>query len=620
VSEAPSGGSSRRCDARVAAEDTAESGARYRQVRRGHVLFRAPSPPTTYGLIIVASAALAALLFYPSVTHFLEGFLLVGILPPIIASALTTPLCAALGGKFEFHRSVFLALTVLLVLIPLAALWRLAYWVDPSVIPDMTYLGIFLAGPAFWFRHASLYGVSRPSHGLMLLPSLLQPVIYLAGFFVIVPPTTLLVGEAAAFLALAFVLAVALIRASDRPIRREFGISGVSLIRPLLDHVGRRDPEATRALEAFFLRGAIPGNITARVIAFSRGGSVKATIALPTVHPGPFAALGASDLPHKLSEKLTASAGTVFVPHTPCDHDLDLPSDEEVDRVAAATRDLLGSLPASGVARGSPLVSPYPGSLARAQLLGDVVLVLVTQAPKPTDDIAFSVADRIVREVAQEGGPRVALVDAHNSYIEGQGDILYGTPTAERLVTDTKAAVKAALAAARDGPIEVGVAVRKGYSIGRDGIGPEGLRALVVRAGGKTTGYVLIDGNNLVIGDRDPIVRSLLERVDVAEVLTTDNHVVHEVDGGINPLGERYPLEAMTRDARAVLEKAFQDLEAVSANFAETKVTGVKILGPGYTARLLTSLGDTLSMFMYMFASTLLLLVTSSLVILLALR
>ncbi|MGD0588629.1 MAG: DUF2070 family protein [Thermoplasmata archaeon] len=604
----------------MAAEPTAETGAGFRQVRRGHVLFRAPSPPVTYALILLASAALAALLWLPDVPRFLEGFLLAGVLPAFIASALTTPLCAALGGKIEFHRSVFLALTVVLVLVPLAALWRLAIVIDPSVVPGLTYLGVFLVGPALWFRHASLYGVSRPSHALMLVPSLLQPLLYLTGFFLIVPPTPTLVGEAAAFLVLAFVLAVVLVRASDRPIRREFGNSGVSLIRPLLDHVGRRDPEATRALEAFFLKGAIPGDVTARLLAFSRGGSVKATIAMPTVHPGPFAALGSSDLPHKLSEKLAPSAGTVFVPHTPCDHDLDLPSDEEVDRVAAATRELLGSLPPPGPARGSPLVSPYPGSLARAQLLGDVVLVIVTQAPKPTDDIAFSVADRIVREIAQEGGPRVALLDAHNSYIEGQGDILYGTPIAEQLVTDTKAAVRAAVAAARDGGIEVGVAVRKGYSIGGDGIGPEGVRALVVRAGGQTSGYVLIDGNNLIIGSRDPIVRSLLEKVDAAEVLTADNHVVHEVDGGINPLGERYPLPAMTRDARAILDEAYQDLEPVTVSFAEKKVSGVKILGPGYTARLLTSLGDTLSMFTFMFASTLLLLVTSSLVILLALR
>ena len=603
-----------------APEPAADSGEGYRQVRRGHVLFRAPSPPVTYGLMVLGSAALAALLFLPNVSRFAEGFLLVGIVPALIASAVTTPLCAALGGRFEFHRSVFLALTVLLVMLPLAAVWRVALWADPSVVPGLVSLGIFLAGPALWFRHASLYGVSRPSHARMLVVSLLQPVVYLAGFFVLVAPSYLLVGEAATFLVLGFVCAVALIRASDRPIRREFGISGVSLIRPLLDHVGRRDPEATHALESFFVDGAIPGDVTARVLAFTHDGSVKVTLALPTVHPGPFAALGASDLPRKLSEKLGASAGTVFVPHTPCDHDLDLPSDAEVDRVAEALRDLLSSLSPPKSTRAGPLVSPYEGSFARAQLLGDVVLVLVTQAPKPTDDIAFSVADRIVREVAQEGGPPVVLVDAHNSYIEGLGDILYGTPNAEKLVVDAKAAIHAAVAAARDGPIAVGAAVRKGYSIGRDGIGPEGIRALAIRVAGATTGYVLIDGNNLVVGDRDPIVHALREVTDIAEVLTTDNHVVHEVDGGINPVGERYPREALARETRATLEEAVRALGPAVAHFGEKKVTGVKILGPGHTARLLTSLGDTLSMFTYMFGATLLLLVTSSLVVLLALQ
>jgi putative membrane protein len=212
------------------------------------------------------------------------------------------------------------------------------------------------------------------------------------------------------------------------------------------------------------------------------------------------------------------------------------------------------------------------------------------------------------------------LIDAHNSYVEGQGDILYGTPVAEKLVADTKAAIRAAVAAARDGPIEIGTAVRQGYSIGVDGIGPQGFRALVVRAAGATTAYVLIDGNNLMLGRRDPIVRSLLERVDVAEVLTTDNHVVHEVDGGINPVGERYSLDGLIRESRAALEEALQNVEQVSVRFAEKDVPDVKVLGPNYTARLLTSLGDTLSMFTHMIAATFLLLITSSLVILLALR
>jgi len=590
------------------------------QVRRGHVLFRAPSPPVGLALIVLACAALAGLLWWPSFSRFVEGFLLAGVVPALLCVGLTPPLCRALGGRLEFHRSVFLALTVLVLMVPLGGLWRLAAAIDPAVVPGLAYLGVFLAGPAFWFRHSSLYGVARPSHARMLLPSLLQPILYLAGFFVLDAPTVALVGAAAAFLALGFVLSVALVRASDRPIRREFGISGVSLIRPMLDHVSERDPEATLALESFFRRGAIPGNLMARSIVFSQGGSVVATLALPTVHPGPFAALGSSDLPRKLSEKLGPSAGVVFVPHTPCDHDLDLPGDEDVDRVAEALRRLIASPDPSAPSRASPLVSPYEGSFARAQLLGDVVLVLVSQAPAPTDDIAYSVADRITREIAQEGGPRVVLVDAHNSYVEGKGDILYGTPSAEKLVVDTKAAVRAAIAAAKDGPIEVGTAVRKGYSIGRDGIGPEGFRALVVRTAGTTSAYVIIDGNNLLIGVRDPIVRALGARVDAAEVLTTDNHVVHEVDGGINPVGERYPLESLVRESQGTLDEALRTLRTVSVRFGERPVPDVPILGPGYTARLLTSLGDSLSMFTHMFVATLLLLLTSSLVILLALR
>jgi putative membrane protein len=604
----------------VAANSTASAVEAHRQVRRGHLLIRAPHPPVALGLVVLLSAALAALLWWPHVTLFWEGFVFVVALPALVGSALTTPLARAFGGRFEFHRSAFLALSVLILEVPLAAAWRGAWAVWPGVVPNLTFLAAFLAGPVFWFRHLSLYGVSRPSHYRMLPVSLFPPLLYLLALFVLVPPNAAILAASAAFLLLAFVCALALLHAADRPLRREFQMSGVSLIRPLLDHVGERDPLATRALEAFFLRSAIPTDLRVSLFAFARGGRTRATLALPTVHPGPFAALGASDLPRKLAEALGPEAGLVLVPHTPSDHDLDLPSEAELERVHVASRELFRSLGPPVPNRSSPLVTPYPGSIARAQLLGDVALVTVSQAPAPTDDIAYSVADRIGRELQHDGGPRIALVDAHNSYVEGLGDILYGTPVAEKLVSDAKAAVEAALAAATDGPIEVGVAERTGYTIGGDGIGPQGMRALAVRAAGRTSAYLLIDGNNLLIGQRDPIVRALEGVVDVAEVLTTDNHVVHEVDGGINPVGERYPLDSLVRDATAVVTAARADLAQVEVRFGAAEVPNVKVLGPGYTARLLTSLGDTLSMFTNMFPATLLLLLTSSLVVTFALR
>ncbi|HTP53938.1 MAG TPA: DUF2070 family protein [Thermoplasmata archaeon] len=596
------------------------AGTAPREVSRGHVLFRAPPPLVAVGLIVLGGLAAAALFAPPPSYRFAEEFLFVFAGPALIAGFATTPLAAAFGGRLEFYRAVLLAALVLLIELPLAAAWRGGERLWPASVPPVVFLVPFLAAPAFWFRHLSLFGVSRSSHARMLPASLLQPVLFLAGDFALTPPTVRVLAATAAFFVIAFVCALAVLSASDRPIRREFHSSGVSLIRPLLDHVGLRDPEATRTLEAFFLRTTVAADVRVDLLAFDRGGRTHATFAMPTVHPGPFGALGASDLPRKLGGILGPEAGTVFVPHTPSDHDLDLPSEAEVERIGAACRELLrgGAVPVPP--RASPLVSPYPGSFARAQILGGVALVVVSQAPAPSDDIAFSVADRIVREIARDGGPRVVLVDGHNSYVEGEGDIPYGGPAAEKLLADTKAAVAAALAAAREGPFDVGVAVRDGYSIGRDGIGPHGMRAFAVRAAGATAGYVLIDGNNLVLGERAPIVEELGRAVDAAEVLTTDNHVVHEADGGINPVGERYPRAALVRDARAVLDAAVADLAPTTVRFGSTELPNMKVLGPGYTARLLTSLGDTLGMFTHMFVATFLLLLTSSLLVALVLR
>ena len=597
-----------------------EGSESHRHIRRGQRLFRAPSATVALAGAALLSAALAALLFLPVVDLFFEGFVLVVALSTYAAVFVTPPLARLFGGRFELRRSAFLALSTLLLELPLAVIWRVAWQIDPAVIPDLLYLATFLAGPVFWFRYLSIYGVSRPSHSRMLLVSLLPVLIYLAALFALEPPTVKVLVAGAAFLLLGFACAVWMLRSADRPMRREFQTSGVALIRPMLDHVAHRDSAAARALEEFFLRTAIPADLKVRLLTFWRDGRVHATVALPTVHPGPFAAVGSSDLPRKFSEQLGRAAGTVLVPHTPSDHDLDLPSEEEVEKVGRAGRALLAALPPSSPAPSGPLVAPYPGSLARAQVLGDAALVLVSRAPDPTDDIPYAIADRIVREIAGERRLGIALVDAHNSYVEGQGDIVYGTPAGEKLVVDVKAAVAAACAAARDGPVEVGVAVRSGYSIGRDGIGPEGMRALVIRAAGKTSGYLLIDGNNLVVGRREPILKALEEVVDVAEVMTTDNHVVHEVDGGVNPVGERYPVARLVRDAREVLRAALADVRPAEVRFGEVDVPAVKVLGPGHTARLLTSLGDTLSMFTNMFPATLLLLLVSSLLVTFALQ
>ena len=116
---------------------------RARRRRRSSVLFPAPRPWVTAGWIVLGSAALAYLFWPTPGAPWAADWLLAVLAPTIVAGVATGPLASALGGRFEFHRSMFLALSSLLLELPLAAGWRGALSVWPSVVPSVVFLGPF---------------------------------------------------------------------------------------------------------------------------------------------------------------------------------------------------------------------------------------------------------------------------------------------------------------------------------------------------------------------------------------------------------------------------------------------------------------------------------------------
>ncbi|MCI4362946.1 MAG: DUF2070 family protein [Thermoplasmata archaeon] len=582
---------------------------------------RAPDLPAATFYLLLLSVVGAFLVSPPGTWSSWAATLLIVLFAPSFGAALLTPSVAeGLGGRFTYRRSYLLATVVLGLTILFLLVWRALSLVPGLALPSA--LAVMVASQAFaiWLRHMALFGVSRASHARSLPPSILQPALTLVAAFLLFHPTAALLVATVVLLLLGLGSAAIVIRASDRPLRREFDASGVALIRPMLDHVAVRDPDATATLEAFFSRHAVPADLRTGVLQFRSARGNVATIALPTVHPGPFAALGASDLPRHVDTALGPGAGVVFVPHTPCNHDLDLPSSVERNQVVGSLRSLLQGLPIAPVGEASPLVSPRPGSTVRVQRLGNVLWVLLSQAPEPTDDIDYAVADAFYRAYPP-GGPRfLALVDAHNSYRPDEGDLSYGSPAHRRMLADFEAAVQLAEERTVPGAIRAGAAASTQFTVGRHGIGPTGIRALVIEAAGTRTAYILIDGNNLVQGERDGILAGLARIVDAAEVMTTDNHVVHEVDGGINPVGERFSGEPLASAVREVVERAAASVEPVELGSGREELPGVLVLGPGWTARLLTSLGDTLSVFANLLFTTFLFLLASALVALAVLR
>ncbi|MGI0150465.1 MAG: DUF2070 family protein, partial [Thermoplasmata archaeon] len=376
----------------------------------------APRPALAIFYLLGLSLLLGALAVEP--TALGEGLLdalAIFFVPALAAGLLTGPVASALGGRFSFPRSLLLSTTALALALPFLLLWRaiglLGTFGALGGLPAAMGVVLVVQGPAMWIRQVGLFGMSQPRHGRTLPAALLQPLIALAALFLLVPPTPAALAGAGVVLLIAFATAFELVRAADRPMRREFG-SGVALLRPMLEHISARDPEATRTLEEFFRRTAIEVDLRATMIQFREGDRVVATVALPTVHPGPFAAVGASDLPRKIAESLGPSAGTVFVPHTPCNHELDLPGEEELDRVRSALGELSHHLSPSGRERASGLMAPRPGSLVRAQLLGDSVFAVISRAPEASDDIDYAIIDPFYgREFAGER-PAVAFIDA----------------------------------------------------------------------------------------------------------------------------------------------------------------------------------------------------------------
>lgn len=596
-------------------------GAVYRPHERSSRLrFTAPSGWISGIGIVAVSLGLPLLAFgwppsgptLPGLPTSLGGTYLAGVLlflvPGLLGNLLTTPIAVALEGRFRVRRSLFLGLSCFGIVGGILVMWRIIQlFAGPYPVEGPLLLGF---GLTLWLRALTLIAVSHHSLARSLPASLVAPLLGLGMVWLELGWGLRYLLEGPLFLLLAIGGALALLTATDRPMRREFGQGGIALLRPLLEHMSERHPGASRDLESFFDRVSTHADLELSVLAFRPATAAASDRALlawiaPSVHPGPFADLGSSDLPRKMSAALRpAAAESVMVPHAPSTHAQDIPTAAEVQRVCGIIRDLVRQAPA-GTTRASPLVRPHEGSLARAQVVGDSVLVVLSQAPRPTDDIDYALAELVREDARRLGLAHAIVVDAHNAFEENRGDVPFGSPEGFRMVADAKAAMTAALAQAKEGELRMGFAQRKGYNPEDDGMGGEGLSVVVLEGSGWRSAYALFDANNLLMGMRAPLVGVLEQAVGaVGEVMTTDNHVVHEVQGGANTLGERRGLPLLSRDLKEVAQQALAHAVPVRVAAAETKAKEVRVLGPGVITRLMTSLADSFAIFWLFFLAS----------------
>jgi putative membrane protein len=96
----------------------------------------------------------------------------------------------------------------------------------------------------------------------------------------------------------------------------------------------------------------------------------------------------------------------------------------------------------------------------------------------------------------------------------------------------------------------------------------------------------------MLCGFREPLRERLLEHVDEAELLTTDNHVVNVLVGGFNPIGLKDPQERIVENVEGAIEEALDNMHDAEVAAARTDIGDVLVFGSGNTIRLSSAINS----------------------------
>ncbi len=506
-------------------------------------IFSAPSWPASLAIIVVLGFLIdgASLRFGQNIRFFGT---LAFTLPALAGILLTGPLVSLSGRRLTWNRSALLALscTVLGIIITLTGMV-----VSVSLLP-LSYA--ISTGFIFGSRLVALAAIVDYRFTRMVIPALIQSgvgvgiamVFFEPPFFVLAVLLHLVFGAG-------FIL---LIWAIDRPLYRAFHIHILSFLNTFIAHL----TDGSKTMEDFFREIGEEVYVPQVTLFFEKENTRGVIFTVPNVHPGPMGEIGGGILPKYLQ---TAFPELVMVSHGTATHDFNLVAEEESEKIAAAIRsgkDRAGYMPGA-----SRAYRCREGAVSLLyQVFGTTLLMVSTRSPEKTEDIDFGIGMTIMAE-GHRSFPHVAFVDAHNCFTGDISNVSPGSLAALEYL-------QAAFHAINEGPSLEQFPMEAGSSqvvlpFSRvQGFGDQGIETLVIRAGGQTTAYVLIDGNNILAGVREVLRDFALTLVDEAEIMTTDSHVVNTVSGK-NPVGFNVApdlilpyLEQSLREARADLSPA----------------------------------------------------------------
>jgi putative membrane protein len=578
-------------------------------------LFSLPSDRTLVVIIIVTSlliGGLTELLRYLGGNPytgiiFLRGAIrgLIITLPAVLLTLLAFRLGTRKGTILNWHRLLGVVSTAVVVLLFIWFLSTLIGWVIEIIfkfhygplagegIATMFYLRNLILAASFTSAILLLIVLSTSRVGVItgVFLSLVFPTSAMVMYVLTEPAPTQGIFLVIYFLSsLTFVSASGLLlTAVGRPLKKAFNVDGIQMFRGFLEvWMENRADLMEESLTQIGQKKTLPLSIIKLSTETHDPLLVKV---IPGIHPGPFKNTGSSALPTRIGEwGRTALNSIACSPHSASTHDLNLVSKEEVERFMSMVQIAYEqTMPVQDVTQFRRATS---GTIhAGCQLFGDTAVLLFTRSPIEMDDISSVVADQIISEL-KPLVKRCIIIDTHNCMCELKESVYKGSKLVPDMIKAAKKALLEALNTKRGKP-RIGVAQRRetGYTT-EEGMGVEGVTVSIIEVLGQKMAYVLIDGNNMVVGLREKIVNALVPQyVDAAEVMTSDTHQTATISAsnGYSPVGELIPHEGLTQLIIQLVTDANATLELGKVALYQGKMEPLVVMGEG-TVEKLTSL------------------------------
>lgn len=513
--------------------------------------------------------------------------------PSLISDMISSHFLLRNDSLFNLRRCIALSLFACTIWIFIFFLGFILNYLIPSfTIPENAfYLGLFTILP---FRFTSILTMSESNLLGKILFSILQPLLCIIAsilFFSIPVNYILLLFILSA--TISFVLAYFIMNYIESHGLKKIGASPTEGFRAFL--VAWLDRKNVK-LEKFLSRLGVERNISVTVLQFRSKltKKLKGIMVVSNFHPGPFMNVGSSILPYMIQNSFEEKTkAKIAVPHGISGHERNLVSQKQNQKVIRAIERLL--LDDNFSSGASPLISNISkkgSTQANCQIFDDCALITLSQSPEDMEDIPLEIG-LVISNEARNYFNSVAVIDAHNS-IERirhyyDRELSNFKEIAFRVIHEA--------AKTKSQKFRFGSAKRiiKDFTL-QDGFGPGGISIFLVEVNDKLTAYITIDGNNMVPGLRERILKAINEiGVENGEVMTTDTHMVNGLVSaklGYHPVGEVINKALLIKKIKNATIEAKRDLEEAEIAVGSEEIN-VKSLGSEMFNKLLSFMYDT---------------------------